>query len=89
LTWAVRELDSHPSLVVWCGNNEQEWSVWEWGFDVSGKSLPDYALYHHVIPILPNREDGTRPYWPSSPYSPDHGEPNDPTMGTSTRGASG
>jgi len=48
---------------------------------VSGKSLPDYALYHHVIPILPNREDGTRPYWPSSPYSLDHGEPNDPTMG--------
>ncbi len=81
LTWAVREINSHPSLVVWCGNNEQEWGVWEWGFDASGKSLPDYALYHHVIPVLLNREDGTRPYWPSSPYSPDHGEPNDPTMG--------
>ena len=81
ITWATREYASHPSLAVWCGNNEQEWGAWEWGFDKTGKALPDYALYHHVIPVILAREDGTRPYWPSSPYSPDGREPNDPLAG--------
>ncbi len=81
VTYIVRELASHPSLAVWCGNNELEWGVWEWGYDQTGRSLPDYALYHHVIPVIIQREDPLRPYWPSSPYSPDHQPPNDPLSG--------
>lgn len=82
VTWAVREYGTHPSLAVWCGNNELEWGTFEWGYDASGKSLPDYALYHHVIPVILRGEDPVnRPYWPSSPYSPNYGAPNDPTVG--------
>ena len=81
VTWAMRELASHPSLALWCGNNELEWGVWEWGFDRAGRTLPDYALYHHVIPVIAKREDPLRPYWPSSPYSLDHEPPNSPTTG--------
>lgn len=81
ITWAVREFGSHPALIVWCGNNEQEEGAWDWGYDRTGKSLPDYALYHHAIPVIMNREDGTRPYWPSSPYSPDHQPPTSPIVG--------
>ena len=81
VTWAAREFAHHPSLAVWCGNNELEWGAFGWGYDRSGKSLPDYALYHHVIPRIMREEDPRRPYWPSSPFSPDHAFPNDATIG--------
>lgn len=80
VTHIVRELSAHPSLAVWCGNNELEWGVWDWGYDRI-KSYPDYAIYHHEIPRILRAEDPSRPYWPSSPYSPDHVHPNDPTVG--------
>ena len=81
VTWAMRELASHPSLAVWCGNNELEWGAWDWGYDQAGRTLPDYGLYHHVIPVIAKREDPRRPFWPSSPYSADHEPPNSPTTG--------
>lgn len=80
ITFVIRDLSPHPSLVVWCGNNELEWGAWDWGFDRT-HPYPDYALYHLVIPKILANEDPSRPYWPSSPYSLDHRHPNDPTMG--------
>lgn len=80
VTWNVRDLSHHPSLVVWCGNNELEWGTWEWGYD-KVKAYPDYALYHHEIPRIVKKEDPSRPYWPSSPYSTDNRPPNDKTTG--------
>jgi len=76
----VRKLSPHPSLVVWCGNNELEWAAWDWGYD-QDHAHPDYALYHLEIPRILNREDPSRPYWPSSPYSLDGVTPNSPTTG--------
>ena len=81
ITWNVRDMAGHPSLIMWCGNNELEWGAWAWGYTDSGKALPDYALFHHVIPVIVKEEDPSRPYWPSSPYSADHVFPNDPTTG--------
>ncbi len=81
VTWNIRDMASHPALAVWCGNNELEWGVWAWGYDSQGRALPDYSLFHHTIPVILKREDPTRPYWPSSPYSPDHVFPNEPTVG--------
>lgn len=81
IRWNVRKMANHPSLVVWCGNNELEWGVWAWGYDRSGKTLPDYSLFHHVIPVILKEEDTSRPYWPSSPYSEGHRFPNEPTTG--------
>ena len=76
----VRDLSPHPSLVVWCGNNEIEWLFSDWHRS-RGKPNPDYAIYHKEIPNIIRREDPSRPYWPSSPYSTDQRYPNDPTTG--------
>lgn len=69
-TYNIRRLAEHPSLVVWCGNNEMEWGAWAWGYD-RGVVYPDYALFHLTLPRLLAEEDPTRYYQPSSPYSPD------------------
>ncbi|MCD6520871.1 MAG: hypothetical protein J7M05_13215 [Anaerolineae bacterium] len=80
ITYIVRELSPHPSLAVWCGNNEIEWGAWDWHFDTL-HAHPDHALYHLEIPRILQQEDPSRPYWPSSPYSPPGHHPNAPTMG--------
>jgi beta-mannosidase len=81
VAWGIRELSPHPSLVVWCGNNEIEAGDWEWGYKQFGRTVPDYHLFHQVIPTLVARLDPTRPYWPSSPYSDAVTTPGDPTVG--------
>jgi beta-mannosidase len=68
-TYQVRRLAHHPSLVVWCGNNEMEQGNYHWGYE-RGVAHPDYALFHMVLPRLVREEDGTRYYQPSSPFSP-------------------
>ncbi len=75
-TYNIRRLASHPSLIIWCGNNEMEWGAWEWGFDSAAITYPDYVLFHLTLPRLIKEEDPTRFYWPSSPYSPDGEPPN-------------
>jgi beta-mannosidase len=79
--WAVRDLAHHPSIVVWCGNNEIEWGDWGWGYDNRYRTHPHYALFHHDIPKIAIRENPATAYWISSPHSPDYMEPNDPTVG--------
>ena len=79
--WGVREFSPHPSLAVWCGNNENEVGTFYWGWDKFGKIMPDYGLYHHTIPVIMNEEDPSRPYWPSSPFSPGPVNPNSPVVG--------
>lgn len=74
--WNVRRLASHPSLVVWCGNNEMEWGCWNWGYDSAAPVYPDYGLFHLTLPRILQEEDGTRYYQASSPCSPDGLPPN-------------
>jgi beta-mannosidase len=81
ITWIVRELAHHASMAVWCGNNEIEWGDWAWGYDNTARTHPHYALFHHDIPKICHEEDPSKPYWISSPYSPDFKFPNDPTVG--------
>ena len=81
VTWAVRDLAHHASLVVWCGNNEIEWGDWAWGYDGQTRTHPHYALFHHDMPKIVHDEDPSKVYWISSPYSPDFKAPNDPTVG--------
>ena len=73
----VRRLRNHPSIVLWCGNNETE-VAWQWGqnADVIKKLSPevqkhmwqDYlTLFSGVIANTVQRLDPEVPYWPSSP----------------------
>jgi beta-mannosidase len=79
--WAAREFATHPSLIAWCGNNELEWGTFGWGYTETGKVVPDYILYHHLIPVTLKEEDPVRFYWPSSPYSENHEFPNSKITG--------
>jgi beta-galactosidase/beta-glucuronidase len=72
----VRRLRDHPSLALWCGNNEiaEGWANWGWqsshGYSAvdSVEAWAGYqALFHGVLPEILSELDPGRPYWPSSP----------------------
>jgi beta-mannosidase len=81
ITYAVRAWAHHPSLVVWCGNNEIEWGDWNWGYDGQTPAHPHYVLFHRDIPRIVAQEDPSTVHWISSPWSPDFQQPNEPTVG--------
>ncbi|GAA2862448.1 glycoside hydrolase family 2 protein [Streptosporangium fragile] len=80
----VARLVWRPSLVLWCGNNEnlEGYADWGWQEQLGGRSWGG-GFYHDLLPRLVAELDPTRPYWPGSPYSgaPDL-PPNDPARGT-------
>lgn len=63
----VQGLRNHPSIIIWCGNNENEW-IWKSFTDRPLEEMPGYNLFHHLIPNICQALDATRPYWPSSPF---------------------
>ncbi len=81
VTWGMRELASHPCIVVWCGNNEIEWEQWVGNYDDRISSHEDYVLFHRDFPRIASQEAPCAAYHISSPYSPDYKDPNDPTCG--------
>jgi beta-mannosidase len=71
----VRRLRNHPSIVVWCGNNETE-GAFNWNgrdalpADVRLQMWQDYLTeFSGILPAVVARLDGETPYWPSSPSS--------------------
>jgi beta-mannosidase len=69
----VRNLRHHASIVLWCGNNENNFGFDEWpmmGHKVGGEYLGN-RLYLQDFPMICAQEDPSRPYWPSSPYGGD------------------
>ena len=65
----VKRLRNHPCLVLWCGNNENDW-IYRRRVE-AGQNLPTFyggKIYHQILPDVCARLDPTRPYWPSSPY---------------------
>ena len=66
----VIRLRNHPSLGLWCGNNEIE-SAWEyWGLPEDEQAQSDYLiLFEDIIPKILQKLDPNTFYWPSSPSS--------------------
>jgi beta-mannosidase len=66
----VTRLRHHPSLVVWCGNNENL-MMWQAKWGDKTNHPPRYVgehLYDTVLPEVLQRLDPERPYIPSSPF---------------------
>ncbi|GAA2612025.1 glycoside hydrolase family 2 protein [Paractinoplanes durhamensis] len=80
----VVRLSSHPSLVLWTGNNENIWGHedWDWKAPLAGRTW-GAGYYFDLLPRIVAELDPSRPYWPGSPYSGDQNRhPNDPAAGT-------
>jgi beta-mannosidase len=69
----LRRLRNHPSIVIWCGNNETEMLFNSQGRDkldgaVRLQMWQDYlSVFHGVLASAVSRYAPETPYWPSSP----------------------
>ncbi|KAM4625009.1 beta-mannosidase [Polymixia lowei] len=68
----VRRLKSHPSIIVWSGNNENEAALATDWFDIPVSQRPTYlkdyvTLYVNHIKAVVQEEDQSRPFLVSSP----------------------
>ena len=71
ITYQVKRLKHHPSIALWCGNNEigVAWHNWGWKDELpSNVWKKDYnEIFHKLIPKIINKNDPSRLYWPTSP----------------------
>ncbi len=74
----IRRLRNHPSIAIWCGNNEINVAWHNWGWQLrfliskkdSQKMWGDYqTIFHQTIPGLLEELDPDRPYTTTSPLS--------------------
>jgi len=68
---AVKRLRNHPSIVLWCGNNECEWIFCQHNPGKSPDEMTGAKIFKTLLPSICSEFDGTRPYWRSSPFGKD------------------
>jgi beta-mannosidase len=68
INYNVYRLQHHPSIAIWCGNNENEW-IWFQLKNKSFKEMPGYKIFHDIIHAIVREIDPLRQYWQSSPFS--------------------
>jgi len=86
----VRRLRSHPSLVLWAGNNEDYQVMERYKLEYKSEdhdpeswlrsSFPARYIYEHLLPKLVEEEAPGTIYHPGSPWG-DGKHTNDPTVG--------
>ena len=70
----VKRLRQHPSIALWCGNNENSEGWHRWGWQ-NGKTEAQkqeiwsgyYALFNHILPRVVDSLNPAVDYWESSP----------------------
>lgn len=83
----VERLRDHPSIVLWCGNNEVQtgWETWPDRLALKKALAPDELarveggmrrLFDHVLREVVAREGNGVPYWASSPSTDYEGTAN-------------
>ncbi|PLX14098.1 MAG: beta-mannosidase [Marinilabiliales bacterium] len=76
----IIRLRNHPSIALWCGDNEilSAWNRWGWKENVlenQGKEKVDIiwnaydTLFHNILPSIVKELDPKTEYWSSSPSS--------------------
>lgn len=74
----VNRLQNHPSIALWCGNNEVDEAIVNWGYQKQFKYSKEDSLqvwkdyrkvFHELIPttLKENLTADKNMYWPSSP----------------------
>jgi len=74
----VKRLRNHPSIALWCGDNEilSAWNRWGWKENVlknQGQNIVDTVwnaydnIFHNILPDVVKELDPQRLYWSSSP----------------------
>jgi len=67
----IRRIRYHPSLALWCGNNELEQGLVGDDWTEITMSWADYEkLFDHLLPQLVAELNPQTDYWPGSPHSP-------------------
>ena len=82
--YQVKRLRNHPSVALWCGNNECEiaWFTWGWRRQLPASVWDDYsALFHELLPSVCAEYDPQRQYVPSSPSANLEVQANSQNMG--------
>lgn len=80
----ITRLSTHPSLIIWNGNNENIWGYADWGWRriLDGRTWGN-GYYRELLPELVAELDPTRFYCPASPFSfGEYLHPNDERNGT-------
>jgi len=70
--YQTKRLRNHPSIALWCGNNEVEvaYNHWGWKEKLPEKVWVDYKkIFHELLPSVCKKTVPLTPYWPSSPSS--------------------
>ncbi|XP_007951844.1 beta-mannosidase [Orycteropus afer afer] len=72
VAYQIRRLKSHPSIIIWSGNNENEAALMKNWYDICASDYPMYIndyvmLYVKNIRKVVLAEDKTRPFITSSP----------------------
>lgn len=80
----VGRLARHPSVVLWCGGNENvvAWRNWGWRDEMDPQLTWGRRYFEEWLPRWVRETDPTRPFLPDSPWSGsvEH-DPNDPDHG--------
>jgi len=75
----VKRLRNHPSIALWCGNNEnlRAWYNWGWNKKYSEKDAAILwgvyeKIFYHILPDAVTKYHPEIAYWPSSPQAADN-----------------
>jgi beta-mannosidase len=66
--YQVCRLRNHPSMALWCGNNENQWIHDQRNWDDLYNVVPGSLYYNNILPETVALWDGMTPYWPGSPF---------------------
>jgi beta-mannosidase len=80
----VNRLARHPSIMLWCGGNEDilAWYSWGWRERMDPAQAWGAGYWTELLPRVCAELDPTRPYWTESPWSGAlDRHPNDPDTG--------
>ncbi|KAJ7597793.1 glycoside hydrolase [Mycena floridula] len=76
----VKRLRSHPSIAIFCGNNEDYQMLVQWNWDAS--NFPAIKIYEQVLPsVVDALTSPVIPYHRGSPYGGKGWDTSDPTVG--------